>query len=158
MAQALGIEAFDVVGTTQLHPLGLRVRVPGNANTPSKEYVYVKFGGVTAAGQACKGSEDSQPYDGVVITTSAGGANQIVRGVSVGVGAANSFGWLQSKGVTPATTALESGTVAAGDPLQASATTDGRLDIATAAALVNACGTCKTDGGSNAGIVELNCE
>ena len=151
--QSLGTEAFTVVGTTQLHQLG-EIRWNGAG---SKSYRYVRAGAAITAGDAVKGTSDATPYSAVVKTASASGANQMILGVAMATLANLEYGWVQRTGISETNVAIESATVAPGDPLQASASNAGRFNIATAAALCNASAWCLVDATGNVGTVLLDC-
>ena len=152
--QSLAQGLLTEISATPLYPIGaVRFSTDG-----TKSYRYVRAGAVNiAAGAVVIGTSDATPFSAVVISALATGPNQMVIGVATNAITALYYGFVQKTGATPATTALESATVAAGDPLEPSSTTDGRFDIAAATSLGNSIAWCLTDGGSDAGVVMLDC-
>lgn len=143
----LGVDVTKV-GTTQLWPLGMKVR----GATYGKQYTYVKAGGVIAYGNLIKGGLADDPYAAVLIGTASAAANQpIGLWPHATSSATNDFAFIHTGGVFEDDAQVVSASVANGDPFVSDA--NGDCTIAAATDITNAAGEVLVDDTDNTGTV-----
>ncbi len=84
---------------------------------------------------APSGDHASEQYTNGIVTSDLSDSAEIGAGVLQAVIATTEYGWIQIKGPATLTTALTAG--ADGDPLTATGTTDGTLDVSAAVTDIN---------------------
>lgn len=134
-APVLGIDVTSVSDTAEFL-LGQHGAVVGS---PTKLYKYVQYdtgsaGAAAVAGEACY-YYTLDGYKNNVVTSDLSDSVEVGAGILQAAMTDGQFGWVQIKGAATMTIALTAG--ADGDPLTATGSADGTLDVSSAATDIN---------------------